>query len=37
MVTLLANTSADLKDFEARASRLFGLPGQLGFVHPVAA
>lgn len=37
LVTLLAETSCDLKDFEARCMQRFGTPGQLRLVYPVAA
>ncbi len=37
LVTLLAETSCDLKDFEARCMQRFGLPGQLRLVYPSAA
>lgn len=37
LVTLLAETSCDLQDFEARCMQRFGVPGQLRLVYPVAA
>lgn len=35
IVTLIAETSADRKDFEARCMSRFGIPGQLRFIYPV--
>lgn len=37
LVTLLAETSCDLQDFEARCMQRFGVPGQLRLVYPAAA
>lgn len=37
LVTMIANTSADLSDFEGRCMQAFAAPGQLQFVYPVAA
>lgn len=37
MVTLLAESSVDRKDFEARCMQAFGLPGQLRLIYPQAA
>lgn len=37
LVTLIAETSCDLKDFEARCMSRFGTPGQLRLIYPVAA
>lgn len=37
LVTLIAETSCDLKDFEARCMQRFGVPGQLRLVYPAAA
>lgn len=37
LVTLLAETSCDLKDFEARCMQRFGMPGQLRLIYPQAA
>lgn len=37
LVTLLAETSCDFKDFEARCMQRFGIPGQLRLVYPAAA
>lgn len=37
LITLLAQSSVDLKDFEARCMQSFGMPGQLRIVFPVAA
>lgn len=34
-LTLMANTSTDLPDFEARCMQAFGLPGQLRIVYPL--
>ncbi|TKD44228.1 KilA-N domain-containing protein [Azotobacter chroococcum] len=34
-LTLIANTSTDLPDFEARCMQAFGLPGQLRIVYPL--
>lgn len=34
MVTVLAKSSADRKDFEARCMQMFGLPGQLRLIYP---
>ncbi|TBW08297.1 hypothetical protein E0E50_15165 [Azotobacter chroococcum subsp. isscasi] len=36
-LTVIANTSTDLPDFEARCMQAFGLPGQLRIVYPVMA
>ena len=37
MVTLIADSSVDRKDFEARCMQAFGLPGQLRLIYPQAA
>lgn len=37
LVTMMANSSADLKDFEARCMQTFGTPGQLLLIYPKAA
>lgn len=37
MVTLMAQSSSDLKDFEARCIQAFGIPGQLKLIYPIAA
>lgn len=37
MVALIAETSADLKDFEARCMQRFGVPGQLSLAYPMAS
>ena len=37
LVQMLADSSVDLKDFEARAMQYFGMPGQLRIVYPRAA
>lgn len=37
LVTLLAETSCDIKDFEARCMQRFGMPGQLRLIYPAAA
>ncbi|SOV30168.1 P63C domain protein [Pseudomonas aeruginosa] len=37
MVTLIAESSVDRKDFEARCQQAFGLPGQLHIIYPQAA
>ncbi len=37
LVTSMANTSADMRDFEARMMLVSGKCGQLGFVYPKAA
>ncbi|WAJ75225.1 P63C domain-containing protein [Pseudomonas aeruginosa] len=37
MVTLIADSSVDRKDFEARCMQTFGLPGQLRLIYPQAA
>ncbi|ENT5139833.1 TPA: P63C domain-containing protein [Pseudomonas aeruginosa] len=37
MVTLIADSSIDRKDFEARCMQAFGLPGQLRLIYPQAA
>lgn len=37
MVTLIAESSVDRKDFEARCQQAFGLPGQLHIIYPKAA
>lgn len=36
-VTTIANTSTDLRDFEGRCQRAFGVPGQMHLVYPAAA
>ncbi|HCL3876257.1 TPA: Rha family transcriptional regulator [Pseudomonas aeruginosa] len=37
MVTLIADSSVDRKDFEARCMQAFGLPGQLRLIYPQVA
>lgn len=36
-VTVLAKSSTDLRDFEARCRRTFGVPGQLSLAYPIAS
>ncbi|MFI8608489.1 P63C domain-containing protein [Pseudomonas sp. NPDC077649] len=35
MVTVIAKSSSDRKDFEARCMQTFGMPGQLRIIYPV--
>lgn len=37
IVTLMAQSSSDLRDFEARCMQAFGIPGQLRLIYPIAA
>lgn len=37
IVTLMAQSSSDLRDFEARCIQAFGMPGQLRIIYPLAA
>lgn len=37
IVTLMAHSSSDLRDFEARCMQAFGIPGQLRLIYPIAA
>lgn len=37
IITLMAQSSSDLRDFEARCIQAFGIPGQLKLIYPIAA
>jgi len=37
IITLMAQSSTDLRDFEARCIQAFGIPGQLKLIYPIAA